>query len=80
PLDAVLTGSPDTYILTKNSDNSLAVGIWNFSLDPIYTPKVRLGESWQSAEFVNCTGTLDGGTLELSDIAPFGMAFALLKK
>ena len=80
PLDAVLTGSPDTYILTKNSENSLAIGIWNFSLDPIYTPKVRLGESWQSAEFVNCTGSLDGGTLELSDIAPFGMAFVLLKK
>ena len=80
PLDAVLTGSPDTYILTKNSENSLAIGIWNFSLDPIYTPKVRLGESWQSAEFVNCTGTLNGGTLELSDIGPFGMAFALLKK
>ncbi|MBP5666214.1 MAG: hypothetical protein J6X87_08030 [Clostridia bacterium] len=80
PLDAVLTGSPDTYILTKNSENSLAIGIWNFSLDPIYAPKVRLGNKWQEAEFVNCTGTLEGATLELSDIGPFGMAFALLKK
>ena len=80
PLDAVLTGNPDTYLLTKRDNDSLALGIWNFSLDPIIEPVVRLGEEWDSAEFVNCTGTLRRRMLSLSGIGPYGMAFVLLKK
>ena len=80
PLDAVLTGNPDTYLLTKRDNDSLALGIWNFSLDPIIEPVVRLGEEWDSAEFVNCTGTVRRRILSLSEIGPYGMAFVLLKK
>ena len=80
PLDACLTKSPDAYLLTKRNENSLALGVWNFSLDSIYEPMIPLGEKWASAEFINCTGTLQGDRLTLSDIAPYGMAFILLKK
>ena len=35
PVDAICLGNPDLYLLAKKDDNSLAIGLWNYSKDKI---------------------------------------------
>lgn len=46
-LPAHTAGHPDVYLLCKqNADGELTVGIWNFSVDPVLSMDLRLGESY----------------------------------
>lgn len=65
-LDAICTGHPDLYLMVKKSADSIAVGLWNFSLDAIETPEVELAAAYTQLETVNCTGTIAGNRVMLS--------------
>lgn len=80
PADVYIPDHPDLYVQTKRNNNTLAVGLWNFFPDEIFEPQIQLGETWKSAEYLNCSGELDGNTLTLSDIPPYGFAAVRLKK
>ena len=78
-LPAVIKKEPGAYLICRSGDGQLAVAICNFSLDPIYTPHIKLAKEWKNAEFIGCNGTLKNNELELSDIHPYGFAAVLLK-
>lgn len=75
PLPAVCLGNPDLYIMCKEGDGSLSVGLWNFFLDSVLTPEIKLGKKYSRIEFIGCSGTLCGDTVKLScDIGAYTFA------
>lgn len=75
-LPAVCTGHPDLYILTKRSENRLAVGLWNFFPDKIYEPKIELAENIKSLRIFGAQGSAEKNILTLNEIEPYGFAAA----
>lgn len=72
---ALCPGHPDLYMLAKDGGDSLSVGLWNFFEDPVFSPEITLGGRYSRAEFINCSGTLDGSKVTLhGEIAPFAFA------
>lgn len=75
-LDAMMLGNPDLYMLTKRSDNSLAIGLWNHFADETMQQVVQLGKAYKRAEFINCSGRLEGDKIILtSPINAYGFGF-----
>lgn len=74
------TGHPDLYTICKTDDMQRAVGLWNFFADEVMHPTIELNESYDELECLHCTGTLNGNTVTLSDIPPYGFAFFKVKK
>jgi len=64
-LDAVCLGNPDLYLMVKKDEQSMAVGLWNFFPDRIQQPVIELADDYAEIEFINCTGTLSGRTVQL---------------
>ena len=73
-LPAYTYGHPSLYMQCKQSENSLAVGLWNFFADVAIAPVIELGEKYSGIKFISCSGRLDGDKVYLSDIAPFAFA------
>ena len=73
-LPAYVYGHPALYIQCKESENSLAVGLWNCFADIAIEPVVELREEYSAIEFINCSGRLDGDKVYLTDIPAFGFA------
>ena len=68
--------SPDLYTLAKEGDGKIAVGLWNFSADPVDEPFIKIegGKSARVISTINCDAAADGDRISLSPIAPFGFA------
>lgn len=79
-LDAYCIDNPDLYTINKKQNDELSVGLFNVSIDHVIDPVVELGETYNSAKFLNCSGELKGDKVYLSDIAPFSFAGIVLKK
>jgi hypothetical protein len=73
-LPAYVYGNPALYMQCKQGGDALAVGLWNFFADPVLSPAVQMDREYSSIECVNCVGHIEGNTVVLSDIAPFGFA------
>ncbi len=72
-LPAYCYGNPDLYILSKKgADGSMSVGLWNFCIDWIYDPKIVLDREYKGISFLNCSGSISGNVVTLSDLSPFG--------
>ena len=79
-LPAYSYGNPNLYIQTKKGeDGAMAVGLWNFFADSVLAPVVELDRKYSTAEFVNCTGRLEGDRVILSELPAFGFAFFEVK-
>lgn len=70
-LPAYIYGHPSLYMQTKEKDNCLAVGIWNFYADTALEPVVELGKDYSDIKFINCEGQLNGKKVYLNNISPF---------
>ena len=70
-LPAYIYGHPSLYIQTKEKDDCLAVGIWNFYADTALEPVVELGKDYSDIKFINCEGQLNGNKVYLNNISPF---------
>ncbi|HNZ39593.1 MAG TPA: alkaline phosphatase family protein, partial [Candidatus Latescibacteria bacterium] len=79
PMDVVCPGNPDLYIQCKKDERSLSIGLWNFSVDEIIAPKIRLCDEYESARFIRCAGELRGKEIELTTLPPFGFAAVILQ-
>ncbi len=79
-LPAVCAGNPDLYMICKENEQGLAIGLWNISADEILEPCITLSESYGTAEFIRCDGVMDGKCLRLSPISAYGFAFVHLKR
>ena len=73
-LPAVCTGYPNLYMIEKEGDGALAVGLWNLFEDTAYSPRLGLNFTPKSVRGVNCTAAIDGDAVTLSDIPPFSFA------
>lgn len=80
PADAVAYGNPEFMLLTKKQTTGLAVAVINADEDPVLEPEIFLADTFSSAEFVNCTGRLEGKRLLLDRLQPFSFAGIKLKK
>ncbi len=81
PLPAHSLGNPNVHMMTKKSDNALAVGYFNIFADTAFTPTVTLdGEYSEVVSTINCTAELHGNKVILSDIPPFSFAGFEVKK
>ena len=80
PLAAKCKGNPDLYILCKEDENSLSIGLWNFFPDAAQTPVIELADDFKKAQFINCKGKLKNGKITLSRIPAFEFAFVKLTK
>ena len=79
-MDAVCDGAPDLYMMAKRSGDEMTVALWNFGVDAVLEPKVRLGDDWSTIE-------CDWGVSELNDrcvtcekLPAFGCICFTLKK
>ena len=79
-MDVVCLGNPDLYIQCKKDENSLSIGLWNFCVDEILAPEIRLSDEYESAQFIQCSGQLRGNVIELSMLPPFGFAAVVLQR
>lgn len=75
PLPAGCPGHPDLYLLCRRSERGMAVGLWNFCADRMDEPVVELAETYERAEFVHCSGELEGNRVRLSALQPYDFAF-----
>lgn len=80
PLAARCDGHPDLYMLTKQDDHTLAVGLWNNFVDDIPAPVVGLAEKWKTVDFVTGGGKLENDRVVLDAMAPYGFTIFILKK
>lgn len=75
-LPATCTGHPFLYMIASESDDkdALSVALFNPFEDEAIAPTVSLAKKYHAIRFVNCNGTLNGDTVTLTDIEPFGFA------
>lgn len=74
PLPAFCAKNPNLYILAAKGDDAMAVALANVYFDDVLEPQIKLDKSYTQIRFLNCTGTLDGDRVTLSDIPPYGFA------
>ncbi|MGN1093722.1 MAG: hypothetical protein ACI4SC_01935 [Candidatus Neoclostridium sp.] len=80
-LPAYSFGNPHLYMQSKKGESGMAVGLWNFCVDPMLKPIVELDGEYDVIEFINCVGELKGDKVFLGEIAPYGLAaFTVAKK
>ncbi|MBR5247848.1 MAG: hypothetical protein IKV27_02705 [Lachnospiraceae bacterium] len=79
-LPVKIGGHPDLYVLATEDENSLSVGLWNLFADSVFEPVVQLSEEFEEIECCNCTASLKGDKVILSDIAPYGFAAFTVKR
>ena len=79
-LPAYCYGNPNLYIQCKEDEEYLVIGMWNFFEDEVIEPVVLLGEEYQNAEFLFCSGVMSKDRVILSDILPYGFSGIALKK
>ena len=71
-LPAFSRKNPNLYILSSKNDEAISVALANVSLDDVINPKIELDKAYSQIRFLNCTGRLEGDTVYLSDITPYG--------
>ena len=75
-LPATCSKNPFLYMLASESDDkhTLAVALFNPFEDDVLAPTVKLAKKYTHIRCVNCSTTLDGDTVTLTDIEPYGYA------
>ena len=78
-LPAVIGGHPDLYVMCKEKDGVLSVGLWNFFADKINKPVIKLDKKYTGIRFANCEGDLSDDTVTLSKLGAYEYAFFEVK-
>lgn len=73
-LPAVCLGNPHVYCMTAKQGDRLSVLLVNHFMDELITPVIRLDRTYKTIRFVNCTGTLEGDKVTLTEVMPYGVA------
>ena len=80
-LPAYTYGNPNIYMMAKEKDGTLSVGIWNFYADIVIEPTVELGEAYSELKILyGGDGRLEADKVKLSDIPAYGFAAFEVKK
>ena len=73
-LPAVIAKHPDLYMLCKEREGGLTVGLWNIFADSVDRPVVTLAREYRYIRALGCTAVLRGAQAELSPLPAFGFA------
>ncbi|MBO5897682.1 MAG: hypothetical protein J6R04_01595 [Clostridia bacterium] len=73
-LPATCVKNPNLYMLASSDGDAMSVLMLNVHLDDVLTPTLKLDRAYSDIRFVGCTGRLEGDTVYLSDIGPYGVA------
>lgn len=66
--------NPSLYVYTAKKDGAMSVLLLNLHMDSIDPPVLELDKEYTSIKTVNCTGTLEGNRVVLSELHPYSMA------
>lgn len=69
-LPAKAPGNPGLYLLAAKGEGALSVALFNCFADEILEPVIELDGNYTSAEFVNCTGRVEGDRVILDAPLP----------
>lgn len=71
---------PYLYVLTKQGEASLAVGLWNLYPDAVYHGRIQVNFDFDQVDYVNCSGHREGNCIVLDTILyPYEFAGMELK-
>ncbi|MBO5898628.1 MAG: hypothetical protein J6R04_06425 [Clostridia bacterium] len=73
-LPVICEGNPDLYLIAKQKENKLTLGLFNCCADRVMQRKIKLSAPIQSVRFIGCNGTFDGNTVEIDRLGAFDMA------
>ena len=79
-LPAKCEGHPQLYMMCRESEKALIVGLFNCHADSICVPKVRLSEEYGSLECLNTEGVLKGNCVELGELGAYAWAAFRVEK
>ena len=66
--------NPNLYVYTAKKDGAMSVLLLNIFIDGIDRPVLELDGEYKTIRTLNCTATLEGNKVTLSNIEPYGMA------
>ena len=69
-----------TLLCAKGDDGSLTVGLFNFFIDGIVSPKIEISEPINDISFINCSGRIVEGGVVLDEIPSYGFACFTVRK
>lgn len=73
-------GNPDLYLLCKEKDGEMVVGLWNCFADALRDAEIRLTDLFRQAEFCGCDGTFADHLLTIRYLPAFSYAWIRLKR
>ncbi len=66
PLKVNVCGNhPYLYLLEKENDDAVAVGVWNLFQDKIKNLRFKINTAFSRVNFVNCSGVIEGNEVVL---------------
>ena len=72
--------NPDLYVMAKREGSTMSVGLWNFSADAVDEPVLTVDGAYEIVDTIGCEAHVDGRSVCLSRIEPYGFAAVELKK
>lgn len=69
-----------TLLCAKGDDGSLTVGLFNFFIDGIASPKIEISEPISDVSFINCSGRVADGGVVIDEIPSYGFACFTVRK
>ena len=78
-LAAVCLGCPMVMPIVGKKENTLVVGLWNIFEDRIFDQEIKLSKAYTKAEFIGCSGSLQGDKLVLDNLNPFDFCAIVLE-
>ena len=79
-LPAKIHGNPDLYVMTKQENNTLTVGLWNLFPDSIIRPEIELDGEYSSISSYDGCAMLRGNKVRLPEIPAYGFALFSVTK
>lgn len=78
-LAAVCLGCPMVMPIVGKKEDKLVIGLWNIFEDRIFDQEIKLSKAYTKAEFIGCSGSLDGKTLILDNLNAFDFCAIILE-
>ena len=79
-LPAKCEGHPQLYMMCRESEKALIVGLFNCHADSIYAPRVQLNGEYKRLKCLNTEGRLRGDQVELEELGAYAWAAFRVEK
>ena len=80
PLPAVCRKNPNLYVVCKENDDRMAIGLFNCFADEVDNLTIDLAKEWTSAGFHRCEGTLTKNQIKVDHLSAYDWCWITLFK